>query len=358
MDAFWVFFLIVLGACVGSFCNVLIYRLPRGESVVFPPSHCTACGRAIKWYDNVPILSWLVLRGRCRFCRAAISPRYILVEAGTAAIIAGLYVCYFVLQIRDGAGEFGRAWPMFVAHAALLCGLLVCTVVDVTHWIVPLEVCWIVSLIGVAASAAAPHAWMPPISPVAGAMSLAAAAGLVVANLLLRYRLLQRSFIGASDKPRPTKDETAKPGKPKPPAVAITAAHGVNPRKEILRELLFLAVPLAFAFGAHMLLTRVPAAADVAERLTSGPVGKHVNALLAAMLGYLVGGLWIWGIRILGTLAFGKEAMGLGDVHIMAAVGAVTGWIVPSITFFVAPVIGVAWAVALWLKKRQRELPY
>ena len=65
-EAVWIIFLFALGACVGSFLNVVIYRLPRGESLVFPGSHCPACGEAIKWYDNVPLVSWLVLRGRCR----------------------------------------------------------------------------------------------------------------------------------------------------------------------------------------------------------------------------------------------------------------------------------------------------
>jgi len=80
----------LLGACVGSFLNVVIYRLPIGESLVSPPSHCPACGSAIRWYDNVPILGWLVLRGRCRDCGVAISSRYAIVEAITGLLGAAL----------------------------------------------------------------------------------------------------------------------------------------------------------------------------------------------------------------------------------------------------------------------------
>ncbi|MHC4295655.1 MAG: prepilin peptidase, partial [Planctomycetota bacterium] len=138
MDALWIVFFLVIGACAGSFLNVVIYRLPRGQSIIFPPSHCPACGRSIRWYDNVPLLSWILLRGRCRFCKAAISPRYILVEAGTAALIAGLYICYYVLNIRDDAGGFGESWPMFIAHVILVCGLLACSLVDIESWIIPL----------------------------------------------------------------------------------------------------------------------------------------------------------------------------------------------------------------------------
>src|SRR3981189_1056771 len=79
----------VLGAIVGSFLNVVAYRLPRHESLVTPASHCPTCGVPVKPYDNIPILSWLLLRGHCRSCAAPISPRYPLVEALTAALCVG-----------------------------------------------------------------------------------------------------------------------------------------------------------------------------------------------------------------------------------------------------------------------------
>src|SRR5580693_6850168 len=80
----------VLGAVFGSFLNVVVYRLPRHESLITPASHCLRCGTQVKPYDNVPILSWLLLRGHCRSCGEAISPRYPLVEAMTAALCAGV----------------------------------------------------------------------------------------------------------------------------------------------------------------------------------------------------------------------------------------------------------------------------
>ncbi len=365
MDAMWIVFLVAIGACVGSFLNVVIYRLPRGQSIVFPPSHCPHCGRSIKWYDNVPLLSWCVLRGRCRFCKEPISPRYLLVEAATAAMIVGLYVCYYVLDLRDGAQSFAQSWPMFVAHAALLCGLLVCSLVDIESWIVPLEVCWVVSLMGLVSAAAAPHPWMPTVAPTTGAMSLAAAVGLIAAVILTHYGLIQRSFIDADEKPLPTpakNDEQKKKTKGQkalPPSVAVTNQCGVSPRKEILRELVFLAPAFLLAAAAYMLVTKVPAVANAWAALTErGVLARHINGFLAALFGYLVGGLWIWGARILGTLGFGKEAMGLGDVHLLAAVGAVAGWIAPSVAFFVAPLFGLIWALYLWLARNQRELPY
>ena len=91
-------FSFALGACVASFLNVVIWRVPRGESIVSPPSHCPKCGTAIRWHQNVPILSWLALRGRCANCRAPISPRYVLVELlGGCLFLAAFYKWGFVL---------------------------------------------------------------------------------------------------------------------------------------------------------------------------------------------------------------------------------------------------------------------
>jgi len=82
----------VLGLLLGSFLNVCTLRWPADESVVHPPSHCPACGAAIRWYDNVPVLSYLILRGRCRSCGVFISPQYPLVELATGLIWAGVFL--------------------------------------------------------------------------------------------------------------------------------------------------------------------------------------------------------------------------------------------------------------------------
>jgi len=82
----------ILGAVVGSFINVCIYRIPRKESLLWPSSHCPHCGRKIKFYDNIPIISYIILRGKCRYCKRQISPQYPLVEALTAFLFLGLYI--------------------------------------------------------------------------------------------------------------------------------------------------------------------------------------------------------------------------------------------------------------------------
>jgi leader peptidase (prepilin peptidase)/N-methyltransferase len=98
---------------IGSFLNVVIWRVPRGESVVSPPSACPSCGSAIRPRDNVPVLGWLVLRGRCRDCSVPISPRYPLVEAGTAAL-------FFAVALRFGPAAVLPAYLYLTAVCAAL----------------------------------------------------------------------------------------------------------------------------------------------------------------------------------------------------------------------------------------------
>lgn len=114
----------VAGLLVGSFLNVVIHRLPRGESLVSPGSRCPACGAPVKPYDNVPVVSWLLLRGRCRSCGAAISARYPLVEAGTAA----LYCACVATLGADRDVWLGIAFVTLLIPVALI---------DLDHRIIP-----------------------------------------------------------------------------------------------------------------------------------------------------------------------------------------------------------------------------
>lgn len=364
MHAIWIIFIAATGACVGSFLNVVIWRLPRNESIAFPPSHCPACGRAIRWFHNIPILSWLMLQGRCRDCNVRISPRYLLIEAITAAMLVGLYLCYYVWPVRAGLGPFAVTWPVYVAHATLLCGLLACTMIDIDIWQVPLELCWFVTGVGIVVATVWPPgpALLPTISQPTAAACLGATLGLVVAILLLRWRVILPSFLDAEYRPAPPAEPAGEhPTQPDPPAVAITQLCGVNPRIEILRELLFLLPVIAGAVAAALLVQHVPAAGRAWQglwTLAGGRVGLHLDGLFAAVFGYYVGAAMIWATRIFGTLGFGKEAMGLGDVHILASAGAVAGWAVPVMAFFLAPIFGLLWALFLLARRGQKELPY
>ncbi len=114
----------LVGALIGSFLNVCIHRLPLDESVAWPGSHCPDCSAPIVWYDNVPLLSYLWLRGRCRACKAPISWRYPLVEAANAAGYLALLWC------------FGAGWPT-VFYALFFSALIVISGTDLSHKIIP-----------------------------------------------------------------------------------------------------------------------------------------------------------------------------------------------------------------------------
>ena len=114
----------LLGLIVGSFLNVCIYRLPRRESVNWPGSHCTACNRPLSWYENVPIVSWLVLRGRCRTCGERISVVYPLVELITGVLFVAGYAIY--------------GWtPMLAVRLAFACAMVVLFAIDLRHHLLP-----------------------------------------------------------------------------------------------------------------------------------------------------------------------------------------------------------------------------
>ncbi len=121
-------FVFFFGAAIGSFLNVCIHRMPiEGYSLIRPRSHCPNCKKLIFWYDNVPLLSYVILRGRCRFCRQRIRFRYFVVELLTAVMFLLLY------------SLFGPSYNFFFC-ALFLCGLIIATFVDIQHKIIPDEI--------------------------------------------------------------------------------------------------------------------------------------------------------------------------------------------------------------------------
>lgn len=338
LDYLFLIFVTLLGACVGSFLNVVIYRLPAGQSLMHPPSTCPRCERRIAWYDNVPVLSWLILRGRCRHCGKAISGQYPLIEAATALLFGGLYTaCYLGGLHRDFAmlGVDG-SWPMFLLLLYLAGTMLAVSVIDARYYVLPLKPLWIVvglSLVvmPIAAEALFPmpeamHDRPPAALPWAVGsqigIALGGTVGTIVAMVLLRVGYIPRSF----------DDPEFEPAEGEAPDAFL--AHPA-PRSEVMKELLFVGAPFFAAVAGYWVML------DRAELPPTWLAG-----LSGVLLGYLVGAGIVWATRILGTLAFGKEAMGLGDVHLMAAVGAVAGWKVALVAFFLAPFFGLAWAVA------------
>lgn len=171
----------ILGTVVGSFANVLIYRLPRGESIVRPRSRCPECETTIAWYDNVPVLSYLILRGRCRSCSQGISWRYPAVEA-----VNGLL--YLGLVMRMGIG------PNTAALALFSTALLVITFIDLDHRIIPN----VISFPGMAAGVA--FSFMPGFpEPADSLIGLLVGGGFLYAVAAGYYLFTRREGMGMGD---------------------------------------------------------------------------------------------------------------------------------------------------------------
>ena len=143
------------GLLVGSFLNVCIYRLPRRESIVWPASRCTACNRRLAWFENVPVVSWLALRGRCRTCGASISPMYPLVELTTAIVYVG------------GVSVYGAS-ALLAVRLAFAGALIALFTIDLRHGILPdvITLPWIA--VGFAASWFLPPGWISSLIGIVG----------------------------------------------------------------------------------------------------------------------------------------------------------------------------------------------
>src|SRR5436190_8493108 len=126
---FWSIVFFIFGTVVGSFLNVCIYRMPRGESIASPPSHCPHCNYSIPWFLNIPLVTWLFLRGKCANCSAPISVRYFLVELLTGVAFMGCWLAFG-----------GQSVFLALVYAVLLAGFIAATFIDFEHLIIPDEI--------------------------------------------------------------------------------------------------------------------------------------------------------------------------------------------------------------------------
>ncbi len=393
----WLILVVLFGACIGSFLNVVICRLPAGESLVRPPSRCPRCGHPLAWYDNVPVLGWFWLRGRCRYCQTPISIQYPLIEAATALLFGLVFIALYWGGWRPFWQELDLAgtWPALLVMLTLVATLIAATVIDARLFIIPTAIPWVAAIAAVVvlplasfwleplrlvAAPAWPQWLHPAIGDAAVRMGLGGAAGLVVANLLMWLGVLPRSFPeheyvavtgqgqdeggrdaggiggegpGASNDAQDSGSQASGGG-----AVNSLGQGGDEPwyehpypRREAAREVLFIAWPLIGMMLGHAFIA--PASS----------LPEPVSVLGAVLMGALVGAGLVWVVRILGTLAFGREAMGLGDVHLMLGVGACLGWFDAVVVFFLAPFLGLGYTLVLTgagrvLRREVRQVPY
>ena len=161
----WIWFVTVFayGCCIGSFLNVVVYRMPRDKSLMWPPSACPACSRHIHFYDNVPLISWLILGRKCRFCKAPVSSRYFVIELLTAVIFLGVFIWYFSVDLREGMPVFVRGgWLVYLLHIIMLSAFIAASAIDLELWIIPLGICWFVTGAAFMVSATSPTTMEEP----------------------------------------------------------------------------------------------------------------------------------------------------------------------------------------------------
>jgi leader peptidase (prepilin peptidase)/N-methyltransferase len=396
-------FVMAYGACVGSLINVLVYRLPKGMSVITPPSRCPGCSTKLAWKDNIPVFGWLALRGKCRYCGIKISCEYPLVEAFVAVLFALFFTLWYLVPAdavwlgvpwgeiapewaRNG---FVRTWPEFVVLLMLVGCLVAMTIVDAKTYTIPLELAWFPSVLAVVilpvhaawigASwryTAAGEVWSIPTPGVWGwgwiGGSIGAVIGLGVANVALRGGWIRRSFADYDEweqkaiAERQAEEDTSRSDVPPtvsddPTDLWIDYPHA---RREMFKELVFLSPVITLgivgAWVARSLAGPWNFDPSIGVSVPPHEAPLWLMVLAGVLIGYLVGGGVIWAVRIFGSLAFGKEAMGLGDVHLMAAVGACLGWIDPTLAFFGAAFLAVLWGAggAVFKGAMKRALPF
>jgi len=174
-------YVLCAGACVGSFLNVVIARVPSGRSVVSPRSSCPKCGNFIAWYDNLPILSWLLLRARCRKCGQPISARYPLVELLTAILLFAVW------------RRFGPV-PAALGYGAFACALVALTYIDIDTWLLPHQITWPLLALGLLSPL-----WNARLTWASAGIGGAAGFAFFAAIALVGEKLLHKETMGWGD---------------------------------------------------------------------------------------------------------------------------------------------------------------
>jgi len=326
---FWSLVFFVFGCNIGSFLNVCIHRLPLGQSVVSPPSHCPHCKYSIPWYLNIPLVTWLWLRGKCRNCGAPISVRYFLVELLTGITFLS---CWDV---------FGRQSPVLaLVYCLFLAGLIAATFIDFEHFIIPDEITIGGMMIGFVISI---FFWrLHDRDALVGSvkeslLGLGAGAGLIYGILRLGKLLFGRQKIEVP-----------------PGAKIVFSETGVYlGDKEIPYEELFYRRSDVVTLHAQTVELADRCYRDVRVRLTPQKLQIGDDEFNPEQVPHMEAAS--------AEVVLPREAMGFGDVKFMGAIGAFLGWQSVIFSLMVSSIIGSVVGIAL-IAMRKREwssrLPY
>lgn len=308
MVVYWLIVVFILGTIVGSFLNVAIARLPWEKSLIWPGSRCGSCLQPVRWYDNIPLVSYLWLRGRCRSCGTTFSPQYLLVELFTGLGFAGLFYLEVVRNIH-GWPSFPRSygnfpwqhWVGFLSHALLFSLLLAASVCDLNSREIPLGITIPGTVIGLIASVLLPWPWPHPER--AGVLKLADGPMTSPGGW---FRPEQIPWIGRE--------------LPIPQGVAPWPVWGPLP-----------------------------------DWL---PPGSWQAGLATGLMGLVVGTLLLRVIGFVFSKGLGKEALGLGDADMMMMAGAFLGWQPIVAGFFISVFPGLIFGMINLIVRRDASLPF
>jgi leader peptidase (prepilin peptidase)/N-methyltransferase len=296
----------------------------------------------------------------------------------TGVVFVGTFLLFFNSGLRHGIPEFlSGGWILYLISVVLLSALIVCSAIDLEMWIIPLSVCWFATAAGLIGGAIAPllihpatirHYFLLPTTTdlifinhtTVASLSLGATIGLGISMLLLVTGILKRSydFSGIQDLSENSQNPEKPVGSSPQPGSGqnnLPADVEFNDRVEMLREMLFLLPIIICALAVNWLFSGYSPPHQWWFEFSQRPV---IEGVMGSLAGYFVGCAVVWATRIFGTLAFGKEAMGLGDVHLMGAAGTVIGPLFIIIAFFVAPFFGLIWAAVQMFSKKTRQIPY
>jgi leader peptidase (prepilin peptidase)/N-methyltransferase len=326
---FWSAVVFVFGTIVGSFLNVCIHRLPLGQSVVSPPSHCPHCKYSIPWFLNVPLVTWLYLRGRCKNCRAPISIRYFLVELLTGCLFLACWL------------EFGReSAGLALVYCLFLALLIAATFIDFEHFIIPDEITIGGMIAGVALSLVLPEMHGTVVRWKAGGFSLIGlATGFLVVYSILR---LGKLLFGRQ---RLKVEE--------PTSIVFTETMLYFQGQELALNEIFYRDTDQIYFHATVLELPDRCYRETSVRLTPLELRIGDDVFNPETIPHLEG--------ITGELVLPREAMGLGDVKFMGAIGAFLGWQSVLFSLMISSVIGSMVGVTLILLGKREwssRLPY
>jgi prepilin signal peptidase PulO-like enzyme (type II secretory pathway) len=336
--AYYVFFAFIFGLLIGSFLNVVIGRVPLDESIIFPGSHCPACGNPIRPLDNIPLISYALLRGRCRSCGGRISPIYPLVEILTALLFVA--IIYKTGPQREA-----------LLDMAFACIMLALIVIDARHMLLPNAITYPGFIFAIAAATvrggwgigaggdlAILGAGLPEFDP----WRTAFFGGLLLAVAAVGFQLLDRLDLILFNK----YFEWAEMNEESP---------GNRDADDHRRKT-----------GATLIIGSLIAVIWAVTVIKFSPneqfaFEESYNALLGASVGAFLGGGLIWGLRAVYFYVRGIEGMGLGDIKMMSISGAFLGWRGVIGVLLISSILGVVAGIILALRSKQglgTALPY